>query len=99
MAQSTFSVNMESNLKDQFDLLCEEFGMTASAVINKFVQTAVKNRKFPPEITNINEKITRKKALQAFYDLRKEAEENGLQGMTLEEINQEIAEARKSRKV
>ena len=30
MAQSTFSVRMDENLKKQFDSLCSDFGMTAS---------------------------------------------------------------------
>ena len=39
-----------------------------------------------------------KKALQAFYDLRKQAQKNGLQDMTLDEINEEIRLARLERK-
>ena len=34
-----------------------------------------------------------------FWEMREELKERGLQEMTLEEINQEIAEARKERKI
>ena len=41
--------------------------------------------------------ITSEKALQAFYELRAEAKANGLQEMTLDEINAEIRAAREEK--
>ena len=40
------------------------------------------------------EKIAREKAVKAFFALREEAKNNGLQGMSLDEINEEINLAR-----
>ncbi len=45
----------------------------------------------------IKPEITSEKALQAFYKLRAEAKENGLQEMTLDEINAEIRAAREEK--
>ena len=98
MNDSTFNVNMEEGLKTQFELLCSKFGVTASYVINMFAKTAVKNKKIPLEFIKPNLEITSEKALRAFHALRMEARENGLQGMTLAEINQEIESARKEMK-
>jgi len=42
----------------------------------------------------IKPEISGEKALQAFYTLRAEAKANGLQKMTLDEINAEIKAAR-----
>ena len=42
--------------------------------------------------------ITKEEALQAFYDLREQARKNGLQDMTLEEINEEIRLMRQEKK-
>lgn len=42
--------------------------------------------------------ITRKKAMEAFLSLRKQANENNLQDLTLKEINHEIKLARESSK-
>ena len=45
----------------------------------------------------IKPEITSEKALQAFYELRAEAKVNGLQEMTLDEINAEIKAAREEK--
>ena len=98
MAQATFSVRMDSNLKKQFDSLCADFGMTSSTAFNVFAKAVVRERRIPFEISSpAQSEITRESALQAFRTLRQSAKENGLQGMTMDEINQEIALARSER--
>ena len=95
MAQSTFSVRMDENLKRSFDALCNEFGMNTSTAINIFARAVVRQRKIPFEIAAPEKSATREEGLNAFYALRKSAEENNLQGMTLDEINAEIDAARR----
>ena len=51
MAQATFSVRMDENLKRNFDTLCNEFGMNTSTAINIFARAVVRQRKIPFEIT------------------------------------------------
>lgn len=94
MAQATFSVRMDENLKKQFDGLCSDFGMTASTAINVFARAVVRERKIPFEITSPEKEVTREKAMQTFMALRQQAKENGVQDMTLDEINEEIRRAR-----
>ena len=94
MAQATFSVRMDEGLKRQFDALCADFGMNTSTAINVFARAVVRERKIPFEITAAQEDITREGAMRAFWELRAQARENGLQGMTQEEINEEIRKAR-----
>lgn len=94
MAQATFSVRMDETLKKQFDTLCSDFGMTASTAINVFARAVVRERKIPFEIVSPEPEITREKAMQAFLSLRAQAEENFPQGMSLEEINEEIYKTR-----
>lgn len=94
MAQATFSVRMDEGLKQQFDTLCADFGMTASTAINVFARTVVRERRIPFEIASPGPDITREKAMQAFADLRRSAQRNGLSDMTLDEINEEIRRAR-----
>lgn len=93
MAQATFSVRMDENLKRQFDALCNEFGMNASTAINVFARAVVREKKIPFEIIS-SEDDTREKALQAFCMLREHAKANGLQDMTETEIEKEIRAAR-----
>lgn len=94
MAQATFSVRMDETLKRQFDKLCSDFGMTASTAINVFARAVVRERRIPFEIVSPEPEITREGALQAFYALREQAKQSGLQDMTLDEINEEICRVR-----
>ena len=94
MAQATFSVRMDEELKRQFDKLCTEFGMTASTAFNVFARAVVRERKIPFEITASEPEITRKKAMDAFWTLRNQAAANFPDGMSLEEINEEIRKTR-----
>ena len=98
MSQAVFSIQTDENLKKQFDLLCSTLGMSASTAINIFIQKVVKEQKIPFDVDSDKTEITREKALQAFYDLRGQAQKNGLQDMTLDEINEEIRLARLERK-
>ena len=94
MAQATFSVRMDESLKREFDALCSDFGMTASTAINVFARTVVRERKIPFEIASPAPEITREKAMQAFMSLRTQSEKNFPQGLSLDEINEEIRKAR-----
>lgn len=90
MAQATFSVRMDETLKRQFDLLCQDFGMTATTAINVFARAVVRQRKIPFEIAASEPEITRENAMQAFAALRAQAKANGVSDMSLDEINNEI---------
>lgn len=94
MAQATFSVRMDETLKRQFDSLCSDFGMTASTAINVFARAVVRERKIPFEIAAPEPEVTRESAMQAFLALRTQAEKDFPNGMTLDEINEEIRKAR-----
>lgn len=93
MAQAAFSVRMDETLKRQFDALCTEFGMNATTAFNVFARAVVRERKIPFEI-QASEEITRSSGMQAFRALRDEAKKNGVQDLTLDEINEEIRQAR-----
>ena len=94
MAQATFSVRMDENLKRQFDQMCSDFGMSVSTAITVFAKTVVRERKIPFEIAAPRTSVTREDGLNAFLALREEARRNNLQDMTLEDINAEIQRAR-----
>lgn len=97
MATATFSVRMDENLKKEFETLCDNFGMNMSTAINVFAKAVVRERKIPFEITN-EPIVTTEEALEALKAIREEAIRNGTAGMSLEEINAEIAAARKERR-
>ena len=95
MAQATFSVRMDDQLKKQFDSICNEFGMTTSTAFNIFARTVVRERKIPFEISAPEEKYSPEKVLANLREIRAKAAKNGTAGMSLEEINAEIDAVRR----
>lgn len=96
MAQATFSIRMDESLKKQFDALCADFGMNATTAFNIFARAVVREKKIPFEIASTKREVTRESGMQAFLELREQARINGIQNMSLDEINEEIAQARKA---
>lgn len=94
MTQATFSVRMDDTLKEQFEILCAEFGMNMSTAINIFARAVVRERRIPFEIAAAEPVITRQSALAAFYALRRQAANDFPDGMPLDDINAEIDKAR-----
>ena len=91
MPMTTFSVRMDEKLKKELDELCILFGMNTSVAINIFARAVVREQRIPFEITASS---ANNRGLQAFQDLRQQARDKGLQEMTLDDINDEIALAR-----
>ena len=96
MAQATFSICMDESLKNQFDNLCKEFGMNASTAFNIFARAVVRERKIPFEIS-AQSSISLEDGRAAFNALRRSAEQNNLQELSLDDINAEIQLARNSK--
>ena len=88
MSQSTYSIRMDSNLKKEFDSICEDFGMSSTTAINIFAKAVVRERRIPFEIRSENN------GMVAFNALRQAAKRNRVQDMSMEEIDEEIRQAR-----
>lgn len=97
MAQTAMTLRVDNSLKKNFDLLCEEFGFTTTAAITVFMKTVVRERKIPFEIKADNRDEVNAKGWDAIMQLGKQAEEAGVQDMSLEEINAVIKEIRNAR--
>ena len=97
MTQTAMTIRMDSELKVQFDALCDEFGMSTNTAFNIFARAVVRNRRIPFVIEASNNEEVVNKGKAAFDELRRIAAENGLSGMSLEEINKEIALAREGK--
>ena len=91
MAISTFSVRMESDVKNELDKICAQLGLNTSVAINIFARTDIREKRIPFEISLATGETAGANAFQA---LRKQAKANGVQGMSLSEINSEIDRAR-----
>ncbi|MCD8021101.1 MAG: type II toxin-antitoxin system RelB/DinJ family antitoxin [Clostridiales bacterium] len=85
---------MDENLKHQFDSLCTEFGMNATTAFNIFARAVVREKRIPFEIKASDDALKRD-GMKVFSELREQAKQNGIQDMTLEDINEEISKVRR----
>ena len=95
MAQSAVTVRIDSEMKLQFDKLCEQFGMSANTAFNIFVNAVVRSRSIPFAIKGA--RLAQPSALDLFMQQRRVAEASQEPEMTLDEINAEIRAARDER--
>ena len=94
MPQTAISFRVDNELKQGFDSLCDEFGLSNSAALTIFMKTVVRERRIPFEIRVEPLDNTREKAMKAFQRMREDAAAAGLQDLSLEEINAIIKETR-----
>ena len=95
MAQSAVTVRIDSEMKLQFDKLCEQFGMSANTAFNIFVKAVIRSRSIPFAIKGA--RLAQPSALDLFMQQRRVAEASKEPEMTLDEINAEIRAARDER--
>ena len=88
MAQSAVTVRMDSEMKMQFDALCEQFGMSANTAFNIFVKAVIRSRSIPFTIKGAPS------ASDLFMQQRSAAELSQEPELSLDEINAEIRAAR-----
>ncbi len=92
MATAAFSVRMDENLKNNFEMMCESFGISMTAAINLFATAVVNERRIPFEIKS--KTWTKEEAKCLFESTRARILSKYPNGMTLGEINSIIDEAR-----
>lgn len=74
MAQTSMIVWLDNATKTQFDALCEQFGMSANAAVNVFINAVVRQRAIPLRISTEDDTI-RQRALDAFHAPHQETPE------------------------
>ena len=97
MADSTVTIRVDEHVKKNFEDFCEDVGINMSAAVNMFIHAVIREQKIPFSIYSDREKIIRR-GKEVLKSIREEAVRNGVSEMTMEEINAEIALARKERR-
>lgn len=74
MAQQTFSIRMDAQLKKEFDALVEDMGMNATTAFNIFARAVVREKMIPFEIgtQHTQEKSLTKKQLVELLNTMKD---------------------------
>ena len=52
MAQTTFSVRMDSEIKRQLDTFCSEVGMNTTVAFNMFARAVLREKRLPFEVAS-----------------------------------------------
>jgi len=98
MAQVSMTVRMDSQVKQRFDALCNEIGMSANTAMNVFVRKMISFGGIPFEITTKSQKdVIHDEGVKAFREMRAMAEAGLFPDLTLDDINEEIRLAREER--
>ena len=95
MAQATFSVRMDQNLKTRFSEICESIGMNMSTAINIFANAVVNKRKIPFDIEAPTDDHLQ--FLQVVTSMRNKVNSSKMNNMSLDEINAIIKDVRGKR--
>ena len=98
MPDTVVTIRVEENAKKRFDKFCEDVGINMSAAVNMFIYTVIREQKIPFEISSSDRDKSFKNLMESIEKIQKQSVENGLSDMTMEEIDAEIALARKERK-
>lgn len=93
MATSLLQVRVEDSLKSEAATIYEDLGIDLSTAVRMFLKRSVMEQGIPFSM-KLGDSSERR-ALAAMKEASKIAEENDISEMTLDEINAEIAEARK----
>ncbi len=94
MANSLVQFRVEENLKLEATSIFERLGIDLSTALRMFLARAVLDQGIPFPMKLDGDPKARN-AMYALKEASRIAGENGISDMTLEEINSEIAEARK----
>ncbi|MCH5346664.1 MAG: type II toxin-antitoxin system RelB/DinJ family antitoxin [Muribaculaceae bacterium] len=94
MQQANISIRVDKSLKEKFCDLCEEFGLTTTSAIQIFMKAVVRERKIPFEIEAKSLTKIRKDGMKALEEMRQVVADRGYPEMTLDEINDFIAQVR-----
>ena len=97
MGQTAFTVRIDSDIKERFDELCKDFGMSANTAFNMFARAVVKQERLPFSVES-EKQASIQRAWEAFERIHATAVANGISDMTMEEIDEEIRQYREERR-
>jgi len=71
MAQVSMTVRMDNEVKQSFDKLCTQFGMSANAAMNVFARAVVQRGRIPFEVMSDAAAAKTQKAIDQFWAEKK----------------------------
>lgn len=98
MATSIVQFRIDDDLKNDATALYDKLGIDLSTAMRMFLKRSVAVNGIPFSMVLPKEGYSASKALGLMKELNKSAADNGMEEMTLDDINSEIASYRKERR-
>jgi DNA-damage-inducible protein J len=84
--ETVLSVRIDEDIKRDFDTFFSKLGLNASVAVNIFVQTVLRKRKIPFEITDETDPFYSESNMQALQKSMKQAENGEIVIKTITEL-------------
>ncbi len=96
MATTNITIRLEESVKKEFDRFCDNVGVNITSAVTMFIKAVLRTRQFPFTIMDTTEKeVAMAQAREALKAAQTQSHTSGLSEMTMDEIDAEIALARK----
>lgn len=96
MSSSVFQMRLDDELKGEAAAIYEKLGLDLPTAIRMFLKRSILDNGIPFSMILPKETDRAERAVEAMRQMSAEAREHGVSELSLKEINEEIAAARKS---
>jgi DNA-damage-inducible protein J len=94
-ASTNITIRMDRETKRDFETFCDNVGINLTTAFNMFVKATLRTRTLPFTVSDLDsKKQTRKDFLRNIEAMQEQSVMNGTNNMTMDEINDIIAEVR-----
>jgi len=97
MATVNYTLRIDETDKQTAERVFKDLGMTFATGINIYLKTVGRQQKIPFNM-DLNEQSVPKTLKEAFQALQEESKQNGIDNMTMDEIDAEIAAYRREKR-
>ena len=95
MSSVDVTVSLDEETKKEFDVFCNNVGISITTAFVMFVKAVLRNRELPFSVTDKSSYLDDGSLISAFRESQEQAVLNGTAGMTIDEIIEVVAECRK----
>ena len=97
---TNITIRMDRETKRDFENFCDNVGINLTTAFNMFVKATLRTRELPFVVTDIDtqKKEARKRFMRTIEDMQEQSIINGTNDMTMDEIDDIIAEVRKDKR-
>ena len=101
MGSVNVTIRVDEETKREFDVFCENVGMSITTALNMYIKAVLRTRQLPFLVTDIkspSQKEARMELKQALKEAQEDSIKNGTDKMTMEEIDAEISAYRQEKR-